>query len=129
VDITVEVMLPVRGATDFTGKGNNYYPMLGVVEIYNHMKVTDVVGMPRTGYIHVLNVPELRFPLLKRVLRRKGLNGKKRSWAGLDSRLTALQKNRLLTNRQITMGWLAFRSLLRNLDEDRDLVEADVSSA
>jgi hypothetical protein len=128
VDITIEVMLPERGSSDFTQPGHNRYPMLGIVAVYDHMKITDSVGMPRTGYIHVTGVPDARFARLKEVIEARGV-GSKRAWSVLDSRISAQAKASLVADRQISVGWAQFRNLLRNRDESRDLTDADVPAA
>jgi hypothetical protein len=60
MDISIEIMLPTRGSGDFSEAGNARYPMLGIVAVYDHLKTTDNVGMPRTGYVHVTDGPTAR---------------------------------------------------------------------
>jgi hypothetical protein len=126
MDISIEIMLPTRGSGDFSEAGNARYPMLGIVAVYDHLKATDAVGMPRTGYVHVTDVPDERFARIKRVLETAGTNGSKRAWAGVASRIPLNARNRIVADRQITVGWTAFRNFLRNLAEDRDFTDTDM---
>lgn len=128
MDITIEIMLPVRNASDVTIPGNPTYPLLGIVAVYDQLKVTNTVGMPVTGYVHVTGVPDAGFDKLKALLERVGVSSK-RAWAGVASRVPAGARNNLLTNRQITVTWTAFKGFLRNLDELRDFADADIEAA
>jgi hypothetical protein len=125
VDITVEVLLPPRGSPDFTLPGKRGYPMLGPVAVYPEQKITPTVGMQRTGYIHVLNVPPARYEQLRDVLMTEG-GGNRRVWAVLHTRMSQADKDELAEFRQITVGWSEFRSLLRNVVANRDLTDTDV---
>lgn len=135
MDITIEVMLPIRGAADYSGLGNNHYPMLAVCGVHERLLTTPVVNMPRTGYVHVTGVPDDKFDKIKRVLEREwfdlGADGPvfraKRVWAGIASRIPVNVANNLRVNRQITVTWTQFRNFLQNLQEQRDLTDADIA--
>jgi hypothetical protein len=130
VDITIEVMLPARGGS-WSDDGHNHYPMLGVVGVYDHMKVTDTVGMPRTGYVHVTGLPDEKFETIRARLEEsnEGADEKiwKRRWAGVVSRIPFMALNRLMTDRQITVTWTQFRGFLQNIREQRDFADADMN--
>jgi hypothetical protein len=141
VDITIEVMLPERGATDFDGPGNAGYGNLDIVAVYDHPKVIDTVGMPRTGYVRVTGVPDQHFEKIKALLLQTydvaiGAEApvyfKKRRWTGLSSRMSAALRNRLLNNRQIgengALTWDAFKAFLRNTEQGRDFSDEDVAA-
>lgn len=132
MNITIEVMLPTRGGSDFTEAGNNKYPMLGVVAVYDHLKATSEVGMPRTGYVHVTGVPDAAFFRIKRVLEQTyedspDTSVSKRLWRGVASRIPVNARNRLATDRQITVTWTQFRNFLQNIKEQRDFTDADMA--
>jgi hypothetical protein len=130
MDITIEVMLPARGG-DWTQETHGSYRVLTVVDVYDHLKVTPVIGMPRTGYIHVTGVPDQRFARIKDVLLTPWTVGtatvERRLWRGVASRVPANARNRLLADRQITVTWTQFRNFLQDLQEQRDLTDADIA--
>jgi hypothetical protein len=125
MDITVCVMLPTRGSSDFTEAGNNNYPMLGVVAVYPYMNDTVEISAPRTGYVHVTGVPDDKYQRIKNVLERQD-EGFKRVWAGVASRIPVNARNRLVADRRITVTWTQFRNFLRNIREDRDFADSDM---
>jgi hypothetical protein len=125
VDITICVMLPPRGSSDFNVPGNAHYPMLGVVAVYPYMDETAVVTAPHTGSVCVTGVPDDKYARIKEVLER-GDDGLKRIWAGVASRIPVNARNRLATDRKITVTWTQFRNFLRNLREQRDFTDADL---
>jgi hypothetical protein len=140
MDLTIEVMLPPRGATDYTQSANERYRVLAPVAVYP-LKTVATVGMQRTGYVHVTGVPERPAwaNLTTEQLMAK-LNGKlcafwedaqgnlveRRKWAGLASAIPANARNRLLNERQITVTWTAFKNVLQNLIEQRQLADGDL---
>jgi hypothetical protein len=126
VDITICVMLPPRGSSDFTEAGNANYPMLGVVAVYPYMDETAEIAAPRTGSVHVTGVPDDKFERIKDVLTRSDA-GFKRVWAGVASRIPANARNRLATDRKITVTWTQFRNFLQNIKEQRDFGDADMA--
>jgi hypothetical protein len=126
VDITICVMLPPRGSSDFTEAGNANYPMLGVVAVYPYMDETAEIAAPRTGSVHVTGVPDDKFARIKDVLTR-GDVGFKRVWAGVASRIPVNARNRLATDRKITVTWTQFRNFLQNIKEQRDFADADMT--
>jgi hypothetical protein len=140
MDMTVEVMLPPRGASDYTQSANPRYRVLAPVAVYP-LKTVATVGMQRTGYVHVTGVPERPAwaNLTQEQLMAK-LNGKlcqvwenvdgtlreRRIWAGIASQIPANARNRLLNDRQITVTWTAFKNVLQNLIELRQLADGDL---
>lgn len=125
MDCTIEIMLPHRDETDFSGVGNDNYPMLCIVTVYPDRKAPAVVGMQRTGYIHVTNLPDAKFAGIKESLEGAWTDNAKRVWAGLASRFSAQERADLLADRQIEMTWGQFRSKLRHLADERDFGDAD----
>lgn len=57
MDLTIEVMLPPRGANDYTQSANERYRVLAPIAVYP-LKTVATVGMPRTGYVHVTGIPD-----------------------------------------------------------------------
>jgi hypothetical protein len=127
MDITICVMLPTRGSSDFTEAGNANYPMLGVVCLYPYLIPDEVViGAPRTGYVGVTGVPDDKYERIKEVLTRDDV-GFKRVWAGVASRLSTNVRNRLAADRRITVTWTQFKNFIQNIKEQRDFSDADVA--
>jgi hypothetical protein len=58
VDLTVEVMLPPRGADFSVEMGNNHYRVLSPVAVYIPRKFPDVVRLQHTGFLHVTGFPD-----------------------------------------------------------------------
>jgi hypothetical protein len=140
MDLTVEVMLPPRGANDYTQSANERYRVLAPVAVYP-LKTVATVGMQRTGYVHVTGVPErpswanlTTEQLMKKLNARlcdiwtnaDGTMKERRMWAGIASAIPANARNRLLTDRQITVTWTAFKNVLQNLIEQRQLADGDL---
>ena len=137
MDLTVEVMLPSRGAADFSTSANPKYRVLAPVAVY-WRKDAPVVGMPRTGYIHVNDVPMPQAwadltadEVMARINARlcafwSEELGERRLWCGDASLIGAAARNNLRTERQITVGWTAFKNVLRNLVELRALNDQDI---
>jgi hypothetical protein len=50
----------------------------------------------------------------------------RRKWGGIASAIPANARNRLLTDRQITVTWTAFKNVLQNLIEQRQLADGDL---
>lgn len=126
MDITICVMLPTRGSTDFGEAGNANYPMLGVVCVYPYLLDDAVeIGAQFTGYVGVTGVPDDKYERIKEVLARADV-GFKRVWAGVASRIPVNTRNRLATDRKITVTWTQFRNFLRNLKEQRDFADTDM---
>lgn len=139
MDLTVEVMLPPRGASDYSTSANPKWRVLAPVAVYP-LKTVDVVGMPNTGYVHVTGVPErpawenlTTDELMQRLSSKlcdvwEGAAGEmveRRKWAGLASAVPASARNRLLQDRQITVTWTQFKNVMRHLIELRALADAD----
>ena len=131
MDITVEVMLPPRGATDYTTSGNANWPLLAIIAVYP-LKTIPVVGMPVTGYMHVTGVPEHPSWTAMGLTQEqvfKGINQtlsdaltdpetgaflSRRNWTGTPTGIPANLRSRFLTDRQITLTWTQFRNFIRN---------------
>jgi hypothetical protein len=140
MDLTVEVMLPPRGASNYDASANPRYRVLAPVAVYP-LKTVAEIGMQRTGYVHVTGVPERPAwaNLTTEQLMAK-LNGKlcdiwhdaqgnlveRRKWAGLASAIPANARNRLLQDRQITVTWTAFKNVMQHLIEQRQLADGDL---
>jgi hypothetical protein len=135
MDITIELLLPERGETDLSKDAHPRYKTFSVVEVYDHLKQTDVIGMARTGYIHVTGVPIERFVQLQRLLTkvweiehpdRGSAYVAHRRWFLQWQRMSLALRRDLRDDRQATVTWQQFRALLRDLKEDRDLRDADL---
>lgn len=144
MDLTIEVMLPPRGATDFSQSAHPKWRVLSIVAVYPRKQV-DVVGMPRTGYVHVTDIPEragwaaiTTDELMTRINRRlcamweDGATDRaptvveKRLWVGLGSLVPVNARNRLLTDRQITVTWTQFKNFIQNVRDQRALADSDL---
>lgn len=143
MDITIEVMLPTRGSADFTEAGNANYDTLGIVDVYPWLVgarmdtdgtvVRDTpVGMPRTGFVYVTGVPDTAVARIQQVLTSPWFDETgglvaKRIWKGDQSLIPSAVKNRLATNRFISITWTQFKNFLRNVKEQRAFSDADVA--
>ncbi len=139
MDLTVEVMLPQRGAANYSTSANPRYRVLAPVAVYQRKTVTEI-GMPRTGYVHVTGVPERPSwsgLTTEQIMRR--LNGRlceiwddaegnmveRRKWAGVAAAIPTNARNRLLQDRQITVTWTQFKAVMQHLIELRTLADGD----
>lgn len=140
MDLTIEVMLPPRGATDFHTSAHPRWRVLAIVAVYP-LKTVDVVGMPRTGYIHVTGVPmppawsglsedEVKLRINAKLAAvweaENGSEIERRLWCGLASMLSTKLRNDLLTDRQITVTWTQAKGAIRNVRDNRALADADM---
>lgn len=140
MDLTIEVMLPPRGDLDFSRAVNGRYRVLAPVAVYE-LKSPAVVGMQRTGYIHVRDVPiapratkEAALQRLNSVLCEVWANDdaersvrERRKWVGVPARLAVGAVDELLTQRQTTMTWAEFKTLLNHQVEVRTLSDEDIA--
>jgi hypothetical protein len=141
MDITVEVMLPPRGATDYAQSGNVTWPLLGIVAVYPR-RTFEVIALPVTGYLHVNGVPEhpswtlrgltqaqlfqgLNMVLTDAVTDAEGNLITRRNWTGQPTGIPNNLRSALLANRQVTLTWNQFRNLMRNFGEARALTGED----
>lgn len=135
MDLTIEVMLPPRGAADFTLSANPKWRVLSIVAVYPRKKV-DVVAMPNTGYIHVADVPTPRgWGVLATDELMRRLNAAladaaedqeqrlvaKRRWAGEASLLPLEAREKLRSDRQVTISWATFTGAVRDVTNARSL--------
>ena len=141
MDITVEVMLPPRGAANYSTSANPRFRVLMPVHVYVPMKVVSEIGMPRTGYVHVTGVPErpawaaltseqieqrINQRLCRLIEDASGNVVERSAWAGVSASIQANARNRLLADRQITVTWTAFKNVLQNFIESRQLADEDL---
>ncbi len=125
IHTTFEIML----ATDSVS-----YDQGDIVEVYRTNRFTNVewngasyttaggVLMPRTGYIHVRNVPTDVFRRIRRLTRRKyhdpldpedphsGGERFRRRWQVQIDELATPVRNKLLADREITRTWIQFKN-------------------
>jgi hypothetical protein len=139
MDITIEVMLPPRGAADYSESAHPKWRVLAVVDVHWPMRETDVIGMPRTGYVHVTGMPfpvtwatktddQIRKKLSEVFTREWTEGGEKREWAiAASASIPAAARNALRTQRQITVTWTQLRAFLRNLRRDAPLDDLDLN--
>jgi hypothetical protein len=135
VDLTVEVMLPARGANDFATSANARWRVLAPVAVYTR-RAPSTVGMPLTGYIHVNGVPlppawadwseERALQRMNNILCEFWNDGERRIWCGDHTVLGAGARNALLTDRQLTVTWAQFKAAMRHLVRDARLADADL---
>lgn len=139
MDLTVEVMLPPRGAADYSQSAHPKWRVLSLVAVYP-LRTVEVVGMPRTGYIHVTGIPTppgwaalSMAEILQRINRilatavenELGEAVEKRRWAGVASAMPAVIARKLLEDRQVTVTWSQFKGAVRNVLTAQNLSEAD----
>lgn len=140
MDLTIEVMLPPRGAGDYSTSANTKWRVLAPVAVYP-LKTVATVGMQNTGYVHVTGVPTPQAwaewseeRILQRInailceawedVDRTSLE--RRIWAGDPANIPAGARNNLRTNRQITVTWTQFKPVFRHLVRDAVLSDADL---
>lgn len=139
MNLSFEVMLPPRGAEDYTQSANHKWKVLSVVAVYP-LKQVDEVGMPCTGYIHVTHMPEPKgWKKLNEDEKSRRLNAKfagpwndgdelieRRKVTGNAEVLTQLEQRVLLRDRQLTIPWSRFKVLMRNIAENRSVSDEDL---
>jgi hypothetical protein len=127
MDLTIEVMLPPRGAVDFSASANPKYRVLSPVAVYER-KTVDEVTMPCTGYIHVNGVPgDYSLVELNAKLCAPYADGNERRIWALDSTIIpGVIRANLLQDRQVTMTWAQFRVFMQNRRENRGLDQGDL---
>lgn len=145
MDITICVMLPTRGATDYSSSSHPKWRVLEPVAVMPMGDTSQQIGAPRTGYIHVLGIPgrsSLRGSK-EHVIAQIGsklcaqneenvaggtepisVKKTKRLWDA--SGLSAEQRAALLVDRQITLTWAQFKNALRHSRESRALTDTDL---
>jgi hypothetical protein len=147
MDLTLEVMLPPRGALDYSASAHPKWLVLAIVAAYYPAKVLSEITMERTGYIQVTGIPELpgaaglsAEEIQRRVCHRVTVpwyeaDGKtvreKRIWCG-DAVIGAIAFpaafNALRTDRQLTITWAQLKAFLRNRSTGLLMVDADLVS-
>lgn len=138
MDLTIEVMLPVRGDTDFSRERHGSYQVLAPVAVYSR-KNPSSVNLQRTGFLHVTDVPvvdkgseERTLIHLNSVLCAQWQNPDRtlrdrRVWCGVPAALPMRVVNALLTNRQATVTWAEFKTLFRHQVDIRNLTDGDIA--
>jgi len=142
VDLTIEVMLPVRGAVGGaqTQPANPSWRLLAIVAVYP-MKTVPTVWMPFTGYVHVTGVPDLPAwsgltteEIMRRINARLcrvwesviGVTLEKREFAAIAASIPVGARNTLLSERQLTVTWTQFKNYVQNVKEPRALNDTDL---
>jgi hypothetical protein len=127
MDITIEVMLPPRGATDFSASANPKYRVLSPVAVYAR-KTLDTVTMPCTGYVHVTAVPGdySLVDLSAKLCAPHQEAQERRVWALDAAIIPGVIKASLLQNRQVTITWAQFKVFMQNRRENRGLEQGDL---
>jgi hypothetical protein len=149
MDFSVEVMLPPRGAADFSESANIRYRVLAPVAVYVPRKVTAVVAMPRTGYLHVAGFPDNHnsFRQVNRERRQRRLNEvlcefweepslieieerfrlvERRTWRADPALLPPLIRNALLIARQAEITWSQCKALYQHQVRQAGLRDEDI---
>lgn len=142
MDITIAIMLPPRGDTDFSRSAHPRWQVLSIVTAYVPMATIDQVTHPTLGYVHVTGVPKpaawsdwsnerIQKKICDKITavwedeNRQVLG--KRFWCGDGSSIPAGAVSNLLTNRQITVTWTQFKNFCLNLKEaNRKLADQDL---
>lgn len=128
---TIEVMLPPRGAGDWSQAKIGSWRVGTVVAAYAHKGSLPAVGMPRTGYVHVTGIPDTIRPVRAReVLTRLwtdagGNQVERRVWRVDPSAVPAAARDTLRINRQITVTWTQFKAAVTHLVELRPVADSD----
>lgn len=133
-------MLPPRGAADYSESAHPKWRVLAPVAVYT-LRQPAVIGMPRTGYIHVTGVPipPAWSGLTEEEIVAK-LNAKlcavyddgarnvieKRIWCGDHLLIPLVARNALRVNRQITVTWTQFKAALKHRVSGLALTESGV---
>lgn len=146
MDLTICIMLPPRGATDFSASAHPKWRVLSFVSVTYMGDTTQPITAPRTGYVHVTGVPtpvawaglssdeilqRVNYRLC-RVWENFDVDGRpstveKREFAGIASLIPVNAANRLLTDRQITVTWTQFKNFVQNVREARALADSDLN--
>jgi hypothetical protein len=133
MDITVCVMLPERGATDYSTSAHPKWRVLEPVAVTIAGDTSQPITAPRTGYIHVTNIPSkpewmglpneevLRF--VASSICAPGLAHRK-AWKGDETSLPLPMRQALLTDRQITITWGQFKAFFQN--GSRSFADGDI---
>jgi hypothetical protein len=113
MDITVCVMLPPRGATDYTTSAHPKWRVLEPVSVTVTGDTSQPITAQRTGYIHVNNVPQTQLGVVAGRLCNQGEIHKK-EWCGDSTMLPPPMRSQLLLDRQITLTWGQFKAFFSN---------------
>ena len=142
MDLTICVMLPPRGASDYSVAANPKYRVLAPVAVYFMGDTSQPVAAECTGYIHVTGVPtpagwasltseEVRARLnaiLCRIWENvDGSQRERRLWGGVATSIPQAKRNALLTDRQISVTWTQFKNAIQNLSTSQNLADADLA--
>ena len=142
MDITVEVMLPPRGAPDYSTSAHSKWRVLSLVGVHIPRLNPPSVNLPNTGYVHVTDVPtrpgwaaltneEIERRINARLCRMELLGPlhqivERRRFAGIASLIPAGAANNLRTNRQITVTWTQFKAVIQDIIDARQLADDDL---
>jgi hypothetical protein len=137
VNLTVCVMLPARGSSDFSSPANPKYSVLDPVAVYLQRDTTQPIGAECTGYIHVTGVPtppawaSLTNEEVQQRLNTKlcapAPSGGRRAWGGLSEGIPVSMRSELLTERQISVTWAQFKKVLRNKVNSQPISDAELA--
>jgi len=137
-------MLPARGAADYSQSAHPKWRVLAIVTVYYPVKATPVIGMQRTGYVHVTGIPmpagwavltanEIQARLARRLTKRYAADDdprtpelEKRLWCGDATLIAAGARNTLRTERQITVTWAQFKNAMRRRDTNAAMTDDEV---
>lgn len=142
MDLTIEVMLPRRGATgaELSEPANPKYRLLALVAVYP-LKSVPTVGMPFTGYVHLTGVPEraawaglseeeivarINSRLCKLWLDANREIVERREFAGIAASVPPGARTALQQDRQVTVTWNQFKAFVQNVRDARALDDADL---
>lgn len=147
MDLTIEVMLPARGAVDFSTACNPTYRVLAPIAVYPRKNAAQVL-MTCTGYLHCANVPEhpswpAEWTLIDKIIFINSVLAKawdeelfvandrterrveKRQWSGNANALNTPDRRTLLQDRQLVITWNQCKNLFRDNKRNAGLTEAD----
>lgn len=119
MNITIQTMIPPRGAIDYSAEKVGKLRYLCVGAIYPE-QVIDVVHSQRTGFVHVTGLDrDLDIQALKEKLETRWEDTEtkemveKREWTMDQSVFTSKELDTLITDRQITIDATRFWASLR----------------
>lgn len=122
MDITLCVMMPPRGATDWSVSAHAKHPVLNIICVFPLQTIPEV-SAPRTGYIHITGIPDgfatigqLQLWLSEGIEDENGNLVAKRAWTADPNDLPTPRRNELLANRQVTLTWRQARAAWKRSD-------------
>lgn len=136
---TIEFILPPRGAADWSQDIVGTWRVGTPVAVYPFRGIPDVVTMPRTGLVHVYDVPDhitlekvrshLTAPWESDQPDEDGRPSRieRRIWKARHDLMSGPGKAKLLADRQVSTNWTRLKQISHHLKENRTALDADFS--